>query len=274
MIASEKTIGLIAGKGDFPLLLARAAIDQGYRVEAFALTNITGPEIESCGAESVHWISFGQFAKIIDICQERGISKLAMVGHVPHTSIFHFRGFDQRSLKVLSKSINLKADSLLGAVCEELKSEGIEMMDSTFFLRSLMPGPGLLTPKRKLSKEERQDINMGLALAKEMGRLDVGQSVAIKNKAVVAVEAIEGTDAMIKRAGEIAGRGFAICKVAKPMQDKRFDVPVIGDQTIRSMVAAGGAILAFEADATLFFRQQEAIALASENNIAIVAERI
>jgi len=272
-MSTDKTIGLIAGRGDFPLLLAKAATDQGYRVEGFGLTNITGNELEPL-VSTMHWLHLGQLSRLIELCHERGIRKLAMAGHVPHTAIFHYRGFDQRSLSLLKWAANLKADSLLGAICDELAREGIEVLDSTLFLRSLMPGKGLLTPKRKLTTEQREDMRMGLALAKEMGRLDVGQSVAIKDKAVVAVEAIEGTDAMIARAGEITGGGFVVCKVAKPMQDKRFDVPAVGDGTIRALVAAGGAVLAFEADATLFFRQTEALELAAAHSIAVIAERI
>jgi len=272
-MSSDKTIGLIAGRGDFPLLLARAAMDQGYRVEAFGLINITGNEIEPL-VSAIHWVHLGQFGRLIEICHERGIKQIAMVGHVPHTAIFHYRGFDQRSLSILKKAANLKADSLLSAVCDEFAGEGIQVLDSTIFLRSLMPGRGLLTPGRKLTKEEREDMRMGLLLAKEMGRLDVGQAVAIKDKAVVAVEAIEGTDAMILRAGEITGGGFVLCKVAKPMQDRRFDVPAVGDGTIRSLIAARGAVLAFEADCTLFFRQEEALNLAEQNSIAVTAEVI
>lgn len=272
-MSSEKTIGLIAGRGDFPRLLARAAGDQGYRVEAFALNNITEPSIEQF-ASTVHWVAFGQFGRIIELCQQRAIQRLAMAGHVPHTSIFHFRGFDARSLKVLGKAANLKADSLLGAVCDELATEGIEVIDSTIFLRSLMPPKGLLTPGRKPTRTEIADMRMGLALAREMGRLDVGQSVAIKDRTIVAIEAIEGTDAMIARAGQITGGGFVVCKVAKPQQDKRFDVPVVGDGTMRSMIAAQGAVLAIEANATLFFRQDEALKMAGENGIAMLAEEM
>ncbi len=269
----EKKVGLIAGRGDFAPLLARAARDQGYIVEIFAINKVTEPHIEG-QASITHWLNLGDFGRLIDLCHERGIARVAMAGHVPHTAIFHYRGFDARSLKILRGAMNLKADSLLGAVCDELARENIEVLDSTLFLRSLMPGPGSLTPRRKLTREEREDIAMGLALAKEMGRLDVGQSVAIKDKAVVAVEAIEGTDAMILRAGQITGGGFVLCKVAKPKQDKRFDVPVIGDGTVRSMVEAKGAVIAIEANATLFFKQEEALALAANHQIAIIAEKL
>jgi len=266
----DRPIGLIAGKGNFPRLLARAATDQGFRVEAFAIERVTDPELAE-DVSAIHWLHLGQFGRLIEICHERRVETLAMAGAVPHTAIFRYRGFDPRSLKILSRAANLKADSILGAVTAELAREHIEVLDSTLFLRSLMPKRGLLTPRRRLSQSEKQDIRFGMPIAKEIGRLDIGQSVAVKDRAVVAVESLEGTDAMIQRAGRLAGPGCVICKVAKPEQDSRFDVPVIGLETVRAMVRASATVLAIEAGATLFFQQEEALRLAHGNRIAIFA---
>ncbi len=270
---SKKLLGLIAGRGEFPKLLARAAADRGHTVEAFAITKVTDPDIKEY-VTAVHWIELGQFGRLIDVCGERGIEKVAMVGQIPHTALFRYRGFDKRSLQIIKRAVNLKADSILSAVTMELAKEHIEVIDSTMFLRSLMPKKGTLTPKRKLTREEKKDATFGLALAKEIARLDIGQSVAVKNQAVVAVESIKGTDEMIRYAGELVGPGFVVCKVAKPDQDARFDVPVVGVKTIETMALAGGRALAIEAGATLFFGQDEAADKAHKEDIGIIAAMV
>ncbi len=269
----KKLLGLIAGRGDFPKLLARAASDRGHTVEAFAITKLTDTDVEEY-VSAVHWMELGQFGKFIDICRERGIEKVAMAGQVPHTAIFRYRGFDKRSLQIIKRAANLKADSILSAVTMELAKEHIEVIDSTIFLRSLMPKKGHLTPKRKLTRDEQKDVKFGLGLAKEIARLDIGQSVAVKDQAVVAVESIKGTDEMIRYAGQLVGPNFVVCKVAKPDQDARFDVPVVGVRTIETMAKAGGTVLAIEAGATLFFGQEEAIAKAHEEKIGIVSAKM
>jgi DUF1009 family protein len=266
----EKLLGLIAGRGEFPKLLARAASDRGHIVEAFGIVKVTDPDLEEY-VSVVHWMELGQFGRFIDICRERGIERVAMAGQVPHTAIFRYRGFDKRSLQILKRAANFKADSILGAVTMELAKEHIEVIESTMFLRSLMPKKGLLTPKRKLTNDEQKDVKFGLGLAKEIARLDIGQSVAVKNQAVVAVESIKGTDEMIRYAGQLVGPGFVVCKVAKPDQDARFDVPVVGVTTIETLAKAGGIVLAFEAGATLFFGQEEAVERAHAENIGIIS---
>jgi UDP-2,3-diacylglucosamine hydrolase len=194
-----------------------------------------------------------------------------MAGRVPHNSIFQYRHFDARALKLIAKAVNRKADTLLGAVTAELEREGIEVLDSSLFLKSLMPPPGLLTGDRQPTEGEQDDIDFGWPIAKAVAGQDIGQSIVVKGRAVIAVEAMEGTDECIRRAGEVAGPGCIVIKVSKPAQDLRFDIPVIGKTTLKHMVEAGCTALAFSARESLLFDQDEVLRVASENNISILA---
>lgn len=267
---SIKHIGLLAGEGRFPFLIAQAARDRDVRVTAFALKNVTPENLEEV-VDEIHWLELGHFQHLIELFHEHDIHKIVMAGRVRHSSIFQLRKIDIRGIKLLGKMANKKADSILKTVTDEFARENVEVLDSTLFLRSLMPPPGILTTSTPPGTEVKIDIDFGYQLAKEIAGMDIGQTVVVKSQTVVAVEAMEGTDGAIERAGKVAGEGTVVVKVSKPMQDKRFDVPVIGLRTIRKMIEARSAALAFTGGETLFFDQAEAIALAEENGISIVA---
>lgn len=263
-------LGLFAGEGDFPLLVARAARAKGVAVTCVGVTGLTSPEIESL-VSAMHWIKFGKFEQIIRLLQAGGITRMIMVGRIRHASILQLASLDRRSLKLLSGLANKKADTILARVVEEFASENIEVLDSTLFLRDCMPPAGLLTPRVPPTAELRGDIDFGLEHARSIAGLDIGQTVIVKSGTIVAVEAMEGTDAAIERAGLLAGPGIVMCKVAKPNQDRRFDVPILGLNTVRNLVAVRAAGLAFPGREVLFFERDEAVALAEANNLSILA---
>ncbi|MEI7633274.1 MAG: UDP-2,3-diacylglucosamine diphosphatase LpxI [bacterium] len=264
-----RRIGLIAGGGDFPLLLARSARANGVEIIVFALKGFASREMEMA-ADKVEWLELGQAEKAIQLMHAHGITEVAMAGRVPHNSIFQYRHFDWRALKALARAVNKKADSLLGIVTSELERAGIRVIDSTMFLKSLMPGAELLTPARPLTKRERHDIDFGYPIAKVVAGQDIGQTIVVKDGVVAAVEGIEGTDECILRAGRLAGGGCVVIKVSKPRQDNRFDVPVIGRQTLLSMRESHCAALAFSAWQCLLFDREEVLRIASEADIAII----
>lgn len=262
-------LGLIAGEGAFPILIARAAKDRGVEVSGFGLRGVTSADLEKEVAR-MHWLELGQFEQLIQLFHENGITRTVMAGRIKHNSIFQLFKMDRRAFKLMAKMINKKANTILGVVTAELESENIHVLDSTMFLRSLMPAKGLRTTKCPPNDEINADIEFGYELAKQIAGLDVGQTVVVKSQSVVAVEAMEGTDAAIERAGALAGPGIVVVKVSKPMQDRRFDVPVLGLTTIEKLVKAKGAALAFSGGETLFFDEKESIALAEANGITII----
>jgi len=275
--------GLIAGNGKFPFLVAESAKRAGAALSIAAILEETDPEIERF-AESVTWVGIGQLGKMIRFFKEQGVEEAMMAGQVKHVQIFSRAVPDARMLKLLLKLPRRNTHSLIGAVADELASEGIKLINSTFFLSDYLPAPGPLT-KRKPDQREREDIDYGLEIANEIARLDLGQTIVVRGKACVAIEAMEGTDETIRRAGELirarrAARGkrlnlsggqLTVVKVAKPNQDMRFDVPVVGVPTVESMIAAGATCLCISAAKTLMFDRVEMIALANENKIAVVA---
>lgn len=263
-------LGLIAGEGQFPFLLARAARDRNIAVTAIGVKGITSPDLAN-EVSSMHWVEFGQFNRLIQICHDTGIHKAIMAGRIQHRSIFQLARIDRRGIKLLAKAPSKKADALLGAITDELASEDIEILDSTMFLRECMPPAGLMTPGAPLNPLALEDIEFGWPLAKSIAGMDIGQTIVVKDKSVVAVEAMEGTNETIARAGEIAGEGCVVIKVSKPRQDKRFDVPVIGLTTIKKMIKARCLALAIPGGEALFFDREEACALAEANGISIVA---
>lgn len=265
-----KRIGLIAGQGDFPRLMAQAARSNGVQVVIFALRNFAKEDIAQFSDE-VFWLELGQLGKAIDLMKEHDVRSIAMAGRVPHQSILQYRHFDARAVKLLARSINKKADSLLGAVASEFEREGITVLDSSLFLKSLMPAAGLLTPGRPLTPEEQENVDFGYPIAKIIAGQDVGQTIVVKDGLVVAIEAVEGTDKCIRRAGELAGAGCVVVKVSKPSQDMRFDVPVVGPATIESMRVAGCTALAVSAGECLLFHREEIVAMARRTGIGIVA---
>ncbi|MCL5271571.1 MAG: UDP-2,3-diacylglucosamine diphosphatase LpxI [bacterium] len=263
-------IGLIAGEGRFPILLAQAARDRNIRVTAIGVRGITSPDLAR-EVTAIHWVEFGQFNRMIEICHEAGIRQTIMAGRIKHNSIFQLTRIDRRGIKLLARASSRKADTLLRAITEELARERIEVLDSTLLMKECMPPAGLLTPACAPSEAVMDDINFGRPLATALAGLDIGQTLVVKHKSVVAVEAMEGTDQTIQRAGEIAGEGCVVVKVSRPRQDRRFDVPVLGLTTVRKIIQVKGAALAFPGGETLFFDREEASALATEHGVTLYA---
>jgi DUF1009 family protein len=269
-VASSSRYGLIAGNGKFPFLVLEAARSQGIEMVVAAIKEETFPEIERHAA-TVHWLSLGQLGKLIKTFQAEGVEHAVMAGQVKHRQIFSSIIPDFRMIQVLASLATKNTDSLIGAVAKVLENEGIHLVDSTSFLRPLLPEPGVLT-KRPPSDEETRDLDYGYRLARELGRLDVGQSVAVSDAACVALEAMEGTDAVMERAASlVSGRPLRVVKLAKPNQDLRFDVPVIGPATVRLMARLNVTALAIEAGKTLMIDREDLIREADELGLAIIA---
>ena len=278
-------IGLIAGNGRFPFLVLDAARSQGMQVVVAAIKEETTPEIEQSGAVAVHWLSLGELSKLIETFKQEGITRAIMAGQVKHKRIFSSIKPDWRLAQLLLTLATRNTDSLIGAVAKVLGDEGITLMSSTALLEPLLATEGVLT-KRAPTDSEQTNITYGRAVAHHLSRFDIGQTVVIAEAACVAVEAMEGTDATILRAGEIMrspslgkepstlSRALTVVKVAKPNQDMRFDVPVIGLQTIETMKQAGATCLALDAGRCLIFDKPAVIAVADEAGIAIAAETV
>jgi len=263
-------IGLIAGEGNFPILLAQAARSEGVEIITFGIHGLVSETLRQY-SHSMHVLKLSEISRLIDLAHGEGVHHVIMAGRVPHSILLKQIAFDARIPKILGGLLNWKADTLLKAAVDELAKENIEVLDSTLFLKSLMPEPGLLTPRLRPTEEILRDIDFAYPLAKEMGRLDIGQTICVKNGIVVAVEALEGTDELIKRAYGLAGEGCVFVKVAKPRQDMRFDVPVVGMTTIKNLAAVRAAALCVTARQSLFFDRPEAIEMAEQNRICILA---
>jgi len=235
-----------------------------------AIKEETSPEIERQDA-TFEWVSVGQLGRLIRFFKREEVTHAIMAGQVKHHQIFRLNALpDLRMVRMLARLKAKNTDSLIGAVADELAREGITLLDSTTFLEPLLASEGVVT-RREPSKEERADMEYGLGVAREIGRLDLGQTIAVKDRSVVAIEAMEGTDAVILRAGEVTrGKGFVVVKVAKPDQDMRFDVPVIGMPTIENMIRAGATALHVTAGKTLLFDRDKLVKLADDNNIAVM----
>src|ERR1700726_3128051 len=274
-------IGLIAGNGTFPFLVLDAARAQGYEVVVVAIKEEAFPEIEDRGATSVHWLSLGEFSKLIETFQREGVRRVIMAGQVKHKQIFSAIRPDWRMAKLLLSLATRNTDSLLGAVAQALAEEGITLENSTGLLEPLLVKSGTLT-RRGPTEQERKDIDYGRAVARQLAQHDIGQTVVIAETACVAVEAMEGTDVTIERAGRIMGslhgdastlsRALTVVKIAKPNQDMRFDVPVIGVKTIEVMQAAGATCLALEAGKCLLLDGEKVLDAANAAGIAVVAD--
>jgi DUF1009 family protein len=266
-------IGLIAGNGRFPFLVLDAARSQGHDVTIVAAKEEAFPELNEAAARhgsSIHWISLGQLGKCVSLLQHGGVTHAVMAGQVKHTKIFS-GGIvpDMLFLGVLARLASKNTDGLIGAVANVLRERGIELLDSTVLLQPLLAGAGVLT-RRAPSSDEQKDVAFGYRMADAIAGLDIGQTIAVKHQAVVAVEAMEGTDEVIARAGLLAGPGVCVVKVAKPKQDMRFDVPVVGVATIKAMQAAGASVLSIDAGRTLVLDGDAVMAAADAANIAIV----
>ncbi len=316
-MASTQKLGLIAGNGKFPFLVLEAARAQGYEVVVAAIREETSPEIESRGAASVHWLSLGELSKLIDTFKAAGVTRAVMAGQVKHKQIFSAIRPDWRLAKLLLSLGTRNTDSLLGAVAKVLADEGIVLENSTALLEPLLAKAGVLT-KRAPSEQERRNIEYGRAVVRRLAEYDIGQTVVIAEAACVAVEAMEGTDATIERAGEIMkslapaegvmedpthrkgrdewgtldsqllesqpldsqsptratllSRALTVVKIAKPGQDMRFDVPVVGVKTIETMARAGASCLAVDAGRCLLLDGEAMTRAADEAGIAVVGE--
>jgi UDP-2,3-diacylglucosamine hydrolase len=259
---------LIAGNGRFPFLVLEAARASGRPMMVAAIREEADPALERL-ADGFHWIGIGELSKLIDLLKKNGVTQAVMAGQVKHTQIFSAIRPDWRLVKLLASLPRRNTDSLIGAVARVLADEGIELVDSTAFLKPLLAPAGPLT-RRPPNAGEQGNIEYGLRVARELARLDIGQSVVIAERACVAVEAMEGTDAIIQRAATLSnGRPLTVVKVAKPNQDMRFDVPVIGPSTVRIMQQANATAISIEAGKTLLLDRDDLLRLADEAGIAI-----
>ncbi|MGB8061533.1 MAG: UDP-2,3-diacylglucosamine diphosphatase LpxI [Candidatus Sulfotelmatobacter sp.] len=280
MPVQNEKLGLIAGNGKFPFLVLEAARAQGYEVVVAAIKEEAFPEIESKGA-AVHWLSLGELSKLIETFQLAGVRRAVMAGQVKHKQIFSSIRPDWRLAKLLLSLTTRNTDSLLGAVAKVLGDEGITLENSTWLLEPLLVKAGVLT-ERAPSEQERKNIEYGRTVARQIAQHDIGQTVVIAESACVAVEAMEGTDATIERAGQIMrslhedastlSRALTVVKIAKPNQDMRFDVPVIGVRTIEVMQAAGASCLAVDAGKCLLLDGQNVIDAANAAGVTMMAE--
>ena len=281
VVPLKQKLGLIAGNGKFPFLILDAARARGLEVVVAAIKEETLPEIETSGAASVHWLSLGELSRLIDTFRREGVQRAIMAGQVKHKQIFSSIKPDWRLAKLLLSLSTRNTDALLGAVAKVLRDEGITLESSTSFLEPLLARPGVLT-QRSPTDEETKNTRYGRAVAQNLAQYDIGQTVVIAETACVAVEAMEGTDATIERAGQLMGsmegnastlsRALTVVKIAKPNQDMRFDVPVIGIKTMEVMRDAGATCLALDAGKCLLLDGDAVVQAADRSAICIVAE--
>ena len=280
MVVKPK-LGLVAGNGRFPLLALDAARAQGFDVVVAAIKEETFPEIESHGAAAVYWLSLGELSKLIDTFKREGVRRAIMAGQVKHKQIFSNIKPDWRLAKLLLSLRTRNTDALLGAFAKVLADEGIILENSTSLLEPLLARPGVLT-ERAPTEQEKKNIAYGRAVASHLAQYDIGQTVVVAESACVAVEAMEGTDATIERAGQIMAslggtpstlsRALTVVKIAKPGQDMRFDVPVVGVKTIEIMRTAGASCLALDAGKCLLLDGNGIVEAANSAQICLVAD--
>ena len=262
--------GLIAGNGRFPFLVLEGARSQGIEMAVIALKEEASPELEKV-AKRLHWVSLGELSKAIALMQQEGVKNAVMAGQVKHNKIFSSIRPDWKLAKLLFSLPMKNTDSLIGAVAKVLEEEGIQLVDSTLFLKPLLPDAGVLT-RRAPNEREMADMEYGLGVARYLAAMDIGQTVVIADRACIAVEAMEGTDETIARAARFAeGKPLVVVKVSKPKQDMRFDVPVVGLPTVEAMKKAGATGLAIDAGRTLLFDRAKLIEMADEVGITIQA---
>jgi len=267
---SGERYALIAGNGQFPLLVLKEARRQGVDMVVLAIREEAFPEIEQLGAR-VHWVSLGELQKALGILRQEAVRKAVLAGQVRHDKIFSDIPPDTFLAQLLARLPQKNTDALIGGIAAALQAVGIEVMDSTAFLQRLLPAPGPLT-RRAPDADESADIAYGRRIGREIARLDLGQTVVVSQRACVAIEAMEGTDAAIERAAGLAqGRRLVVVKVSKPKQDMRFDVPVVGLETLEVMKRANATALALDAGRTLVFDREEFVRRADEHGIAVAA---
>lgn len=268
MSEHSETVGLIAGGGQFPLMVAESAKRHGFRVVAVAHKGETESSLTD-KVDKITWIKLGQLGQLIKALKKEGVRETLMAGTITKKRMFENIMPDLKGLSIMSKLAIFHDDDILRAVAEELAKEGIEIVSSTLYLPELLAPSGCLTSK-KPNKGEREDIEFGWMVAKELGRLDIGQCVVVRKKTVLAVEAIEGTNETILRGGKLGREEVVVVKMSKPNQDLRFDVPSVGLETIKVMSEAGASVLAVEAGKTLIFDREEMITRADEMGICII----
>ncbi len=262
--------GLIAGNGEFPFLVLEAARSQGIDMAVLALREEASPELERV-ASRLHWVSIGELGRAIDLLHQEGVTRAVMAGQVKHSKLFSSIQPDWKLAKLLLSLPLRNTDSLIGAVAGVLESEGIELVDSTSFLKPLVPAAGVLT-QRAPDEREAADMEYGREIARRIAALDLGQTVVVRERACVAIEAMEGTDETIERAARLAhGQPLVVVKVSKPRQDMRFDVPVIGLQTVEVMKRSGVTALAIDAERTLLFDRSRLIEAADAAGLSMQA---
>ena len=264
--------GLIAGNGQFPFLVVEGARKAGKSLSVVAIKEETDRRIGEV-AEKVKWVGIGKLGKMISFFKKEGVTKAMMAGQVKHVQIFTTSAIpDLKMAKMLWNLPQRNTDALIGGIADAMENEGIELIDSTHFIKDHLAPEAVLT-KRKPSEDERGNIEYGLKIANEIARLDLGQTIVVRAKACVAIEAMEGTDATIKRAGELAKGKLTVVKVAKPNQDMRFDVPVVGVPTIQTMIEARATCLCLNAGKLLIFEREKMIELANKNKICVIGVR-
>lgn len=266
---TARKLGLIAGNGRFPLIFAEQAKREGVALVAVAHRGETSEELERL-VDSLTWVYVGELGKIVRTFHRAGVTEAVMAGGIKKIKLFSNFRPDLRGVAFLARLKSREDDQLLRGVAAELEGEGIRVVESTLFLSQLIPAEGVLT-RRSPKAEEWDDMRLGFRVAKEIGRLGIGQSVAVKGQVVLAVEAVEGTDAAIRRAGELGKRGFVLVKASKPQQDLRFDVPAVGLETIQVLREAGGTALAVEAGKTILLEKETMLQEADRAGIAVVA---
>lgn len=268
-ITLENKQGLIAGDGILPVRMAQYAKENGFEVVCISLSRDNVRDLKKY-CSKVYSCHPGEVNKIESILREEQIKQLTFLGKVHKKVLLQLHKFDKRAIDLIKDAVRLNDDQVMLMIVQELAKIGVEVLDQTIFIKNLMIPAGVLG-KHKPTKEQMDDVNYGFWLAKEMGKIDVGQSVVIKDKMIMAVEAIEGTDSCIKRGSKLAKRGAVIVKVAKPKQDKRFDIPAIGMKTLRTMRCKRASLIAVEANETIIVDQEKVIKYADEHNIVIMA---
>lgn len=269
MPKEKETIGIIAGGGRFPIMVAKSAESRGLGIIAVAHQGETDPSLTEV-VDKMVWIRLGQLGRLIKVLKDNGVRKAIMAGTITKRHMFGNIRPDLKGLSLISRMAVLHDDGILRAVADELTDQGIEIVSATYYLPELVTPLGCLT-KKEPSKTEKEDILLGWKIAKELGRLDIGQCVVVRNKTVLALEAIDGTNETIRRGGKLAGKDAVVVKVSKPTQDLRFDLPSVGIKTIQIMTKVKASVLALEAGKTLMFEKAEMIENANKVGISIIS---
>lgn len=266
-----RRIGIIAGGSQFPVLITKEAKKTGHEIFSAAIKGITSSELKK-HSDEIRWFEIHELSNLINFFKEKNVEEALMAGRVPHSLIYsNFKPYADAE-KFVSSLQRKNATSILREIGRALESNGIKIIDSTAFLQYLLPDEGVLTDK-KIDEEILKDIEYGWKIAKKISEMDIGQSIVVKNGAVIAVEAMEGTDSMIKRAGKIVKKGAVVIKVSRPQQDMRYDVPAVGLTTIKNLIKINASALIFEAKKTIFFSKEKAISIANQHGLSIISKK-